>query len=124
MDSGASKHVAGTSNEFESYTQHPPTRKETIQTADGTSQPVKGVGTIQCTPLIKLSSILHVPAFPVNLVSMSALIDDLDCRIIVDRKICIIQERRTGRKLGTATRHNRLWYMDHEDTNTATSILM
>ena len=45
---------------------------------------------------------------------MSALIDDLDCRIIVDRKICIIQERRTGRKLGTGTRRNGLWYMDHE----------
>lgn len=29
--SGASKHVAGTSNEFELYTQYPPTLKETIK---------------------------------------------------------------------------------------------
>ena len=52
LDSGASKHVAGTSMEFESYIPYPPTCKETIQTADGTSQPIKGIGTIQCTPLL------------------------------------------------------------------------
>jgi hypothetical protein len=37
LDSGASKHVTGATCEFESYMQYPPTRKETIQTADGTS---------------------------------------------------------------------------------------
>ena len=46
LDSGASRHVAGTLKEFDSYTQYPPTHKETIQTADGTSQPIKGVGTV------------------------------------------------------------------------------
>uniref|UniRef100_A0A453P4T4 Uncharacterized protein n=1 Tax=Aegilops tauschii subsp. strangulata TaxID=200361 RepID=A0A453P4T4_AEGTS len=35
----------------------------------------KGIGTVQCTPAIKLSSVLHVPAFLVNMLSMSALID-------------------------------------------------
>jgi hypothetical protein len=68
---------------------------------------------VQCTP-IKLSSVLHVPAFPVNLVSLSALVDQLDCRIIIDKRNCVIQERRTGRNLGTATRCSGLWYMDRE----------
>jgi hypothetical protein len=63
-----------------------------MQTVDGTPQPIKGVGTVQCTP-IKLSSVLHVPAFPVNLVSLSALVDQLDCRIIIDKRNCVIQER-------------------------------
>lgn len=36
LDSEASKHVTGTSNEFVSHTKYPPTRKETLQTADGT----------------------------------------------------------------------------------------
>jgi len=84
LDSGASRHVTGTSSEFVSYTQYPPTSKETIQTADGTPQSIRGVGTVQCTPSIKLSSVLHVPTFPVNLVSLSALIDQLDCRITLD----------------------------------------
>lgn len=53
-------------HEFGPYTQYPPTSKETIQTADGTAQPVRGVGTVQCTASNKLSSVLHVPAFPIN----------------------------------------------------------
>jgi hypothetical protein len=124
LDSGASKHVTGASCEFESYMQYPPTRKETIQTADGTSQSIKGIGTVQCTPSIKLSSVLHVPAFPVNLVSLSALVDQLDCRVILDRENCLIQERRTGRNLGSATRRSGLWYMDREGTNDASCTVL
>ena len=70
---------------FESYTKHPPTHKGTIQTADGTKQPIVGVGTVKCTPNISLSSVLHVPAFPVNLASLSALIDQIDCSLIFDK---------------------------------------
>ena len=117
LDSGASRHVTGTSSEFMSYTLYPPTHNETIQTADGTPQPIKGVGTVQCTPSILLSSVLHVPAFPVNLVSLSALVDQLDCRVILDRENCMIQERQTGRRLGSATRRSGLWYMDREETS-------
>ncbi|KAJ1272565.1 hypothetical protein BS78_06G212200, partial [Paspalum vaginatum] len=119
LDSGASKHVTGALCEFESYMQYPHKHKETIQTADGTSQSIKGIGTVQCTPSIKLSSVLHVPAFPASLISLSALVDQLDCRVILDRENCLIQERQTGKSLGTATRHSGLWYMDREGTNDA-----
>jgi hypothetical protein len=64
LDSGASKHVTGAPSEIVFYTPHPSTYKETIQTADGTCQPIKGFGTVQCTPSITLSSVLHVPSFP------------------------------------------------------------
>jgi hypothetical protein len=105
LDSGASAHVTGRWSEFASYAPNPPMHKETIQTADGTYQPVKGVGTVKCTPSITLSSVLYAPSFPVSLVSMSALVDDIDCRIIADRYNCIIEERTTGRRLGVGVRH-------------------
>ena len=70
---------------FEYYSKHPPTHKGTIQTTDGTKQLVVGIGTVKCTPNISLSSILHVPAFPVNLVSLSAPIDQIDCRVTLDK---------------------------------------
>lgn len=60
-----------------------------------------------------------MPAFPVNLVSLSALVDHLDSWVILDRDNCLIQERRIGRSLGTATRRSGLWYMDHAGTNDA-----
>ena len=113
LDSGASKHVTGNLKEFEQYSQYPPTNKETIQTADGSAQPIMGIGTVQCTPTINLSSVLYVPAFPVNLVSFSALIDQINCRIIVDKEMCVIQERLTSKKIGTGTRRKGgLWYMN------------
>ena len=47
-----------------------------------------------------------------NLVSLSALVDQIDCRIILDKVVLLIQERLTGRSLGTGTRRRGLWYMD------------
>jgi len=41
----------------------------------------------------------------------------LDCRVILDRENCMIQERQTGRRLGSATRRSGLWYMDREETS-------
>jgi hypothetical protein len=99
LDAGTSKHVTGSLKEFEQYSQYPSTNKETIQTADGTSRPIMGVGKVQCTPSISLSSVVYVPAFHVNLVSFSALIDQIDCRIIVDIEMCVIQERLTSKKI-------------------------
>ena len=116
LDSGASKHVTG---EFASYTPYPHSFKETIQTADGTSQPIRGVGTVKCTPAITLSSVLYVPSFPVNLVSISSLVDQMDCRVSLDHENYLIQERKTGKRLGTRVQHNGLWYLDRRKTDEA-----
>jgi hypothetical protein len=70
---GASKHVTGSFNSFASY--NPYTHLETIQTADRTSQPIRGLGLVGCTPHLTLPSVLHVPSFPVNLLSISSIID-------------------------------------------------
>jgi hypothetical protein len=109
-------------SEFASYATHPPMYKETIQTADETYQPVKGVGvidTVKFTPSITLSSVLYAPSFPVSLVSLSALVDDIDCRVIVERYNCIIEETTTGRKLGVDVRHKGLRYLDIHETDDA-----
>lgn len=49
LDSGASRHVTVASSEFASYSAYPSTHSETIQTADGTCQPIKGVGSVKCS---------------------------------------------------------------------------
>jgi hypothetical protein len=63
LDSGASKHVAGSIGEFESYRAVTPMHQEKIQIADGATNPIKGIRVVQCTRNIKVSSVLHVPAF-------------------------------------------------------------
>jgi hypothetical protein len=89
IDSGASKHVTETSNEFVEY--HPSKHlcPETVQTADGTSQTISGTGLVRCSPSITLSSVLHVPSFLVNLFSISSLVDQLNCIILFDKNMCL-----------------------------------
>lgn len=98
LDSGASRHVTGASSELASYVPFPPTCKETIQTADRTVQPIHGIGTVNCTPSITLSSVLYVPSFPVNLVSLSSLMDHMDCHVTLDRENCLIEDRKIGKE--------------------------
>jgi hypothetical protein len=64
--------------EFDFYSQYPPTHRGTTQTADGTSQHIKRVGTLQWTPNIKLSSDCMFLLF----LSLSALIDQQACHIM------------------------------------------
>ena len=71
VDSGASRHVTGTASEFSSYTHL--AVPESIQTADGTAQPVVGKSTVRCTVSMTLSNVLHAH-FPVNLLSISVII--------------------------------------------------
>jgi hypothetical protein len=75
IDSGASRHVTGTSSEFVEYYLSKHVSSETVQTADETSQPISGIGLVRCSSSITLSSVLHVPSFPVNLLSVSSLVD-------------------------------------------------
>lgn len=111
---GASKHVTGSFNSFASY--NPYTHLETIQTADGTSQPIRGVELVRFTPHLTLPFVLHVPAFPVNLLSVGFIVDQFNCTILFDEHSCIFQEKRTGKRIETRVRRNGLWYISQEDT--------
>jgi hypothetical protein len=101
VDSDASRHVTGAAREFSSYTHL--AVPESIQTVDGTAQPVISKGTVQCTNTLTLSNILHAPSFSVNLLSISVIISQLKCIILFDIPKVIFQEKETGKRLGTDT---------------------
>ena len=46
------------------------------------------------------------------MLSLSALVDQIDCRVSFDREHYIIQERRTGKEIGIGVRRGGLWYLD------------
>jgi hypothetical protein len=52
------------------------------------------------------------------------LVDQLDCQIFLDRENCIIQERNTGKRLGTGVHHNGLWYLDRRRTDEAVCLAL
>ena len=117
VDSGASRHVTGTVGEFSSYTRL--AVPESVQIADGSAQAVVGKGTVRCTDSVTLTNVLHAPSFPVNLVSISAIIREQKCIVIFDIPRMVFQEKGTGRVLGTGTWRDGLWYMDRDGMDTA-----
>jgi len=117
VDSGATRHVTGAAREFSSYTHL--AVPDSIQTADGTVQPVVGKGTVRCTDSVTLTNVLHAPSFPVNLVSISAIIREQKCTVTFDIPKMVFQEKGTGRILGTGTWRDGLWYMDRKGMDTA-----
>ena len=60
------------------------------------------MGIVKCILSITLSSILYVPSFPINLVSISALVDQMDCRVTLNRENYLIEDQKTGRTIGVA----------------------
>jgi hypothetical protein len=71
---------------FKSY--KPLSDKEKVQTTDGIFCSIAGIGNVTCTPNIQLSSMLHVPNFTNNLVSVNQLVDDELHGIIVSLECC------------------------------------
>jgi len=110
VDSGATNHMTGVSNLFTSYI--PCSGKDKVRVADGSMVPITGRGSIRCTKTLSLSPVLHVPDFPINLLSVSSITKSLNCRSWFDPFHCAFQELGTGRILGTGTVHNGLYYLD------------
>jgi hypothetical protein len=121
VDSGASRHMTGAAGEFCSYSRL--AVSESIQTTDGTAQPVVGKGTVKCTNTLTLFNVLHA-LFPMNLLSISAIVSQLKCVVLFDIPKVIFQKKRTDRLLSTDTWHNGLWYMDKEGTDSTLSSIV
>jgi hypothetical protein len=47
----------------------------------------------------------------------------MDCRVTLDRENCLIEDRKTGRMLGSGIRRNGLWFLDRRiDNSTCTAL--
>jgi hypothetical protein len=95
---------------FSSYV--PKKREQSVKFADGSSQIILGSGTVSCKTKIFLSSVLHVPSFPTDLLSISCITKELNCAAIFFPSWCTFQELGTERRLGTGRMHDGLYYLD------------
>ena len=90
IDSRATDHMIGNSSLFTTFQLHPST--STITLADGSKSCVLRSGTINATPLIPLTSILSLPHFSFDLISMSKLTRTLNCCISFFPGYCQFQD--------------------------------
>eukprot|EP00252_Welwitschia_mirabilis_P002409 TRINITY_DN1235_c0_g1_i6.p1 TRINITY_DN1235_c0_g1~~TRINITY_DN1235_c0_g1_i6.p1 ORF type:complete len:1428 (+),score=264.56 TRINITY_DN1235_c0_g1_i6:585-4868(+) len=110
IDSGANRHMTGSSKEFATYSSGK--KGDNVRIADGSFTPVSGTGSVSCTPNINLSSVLHVPHFSVNLLSVSSITKELQCKIEFFPDHCVFQDLQTGKRIGTGRLQNGLYVLD------------
>ena len=98
LDTGASNHISGNKDLFSSVTF--PSPLPTITLANGSQTIVKGIGSVCSLPSLPLTSVLYVPNFPFNLISISKLTCDFHCVLTFSHNFVTLQDRRTGKTIG------------------------
>jgi len=108
VDSGATHHMTGNQNLLFNlkHVSHPP-----VRIADGSSCPVKGIGSISNSENLPLSSVLLVPKFPDNLCSVSQLTKQNKCYAKFYPSHCVFKELGTKRVIGTGFELGGLYRM-------------
>ena len=70
-----------------------------------------------------LSSVLHVPSFPLNLLSISCITNELNCAAIFYPTWCLFMELGTWKILGTGIMRGGLYYLDDDMAHMAAAVL-
>jgi len=107
LDSGASNHMTGNLNfmcdlhEIQAF----PVGMPNGQNANATKE-----GLVLFDGGFKLSNVLYVPNLQCNLISLSQLMDDLDCIVHFVDKLCVLQDRISRTLIGAGERRDGLYY--------------
>jgi hypothetical protein len=107
VDSGASKHMTLFPMMFKTY--KPLSGRDKVQTVDGSLCSIAGVGDVTCISELQLSSVLYFPNFINNLLSVSQLVDDLNCVVFLSPTHVVLQELKIGRVIGIGKRSESVY---------------
>ena len=110
IDSGAINHMTGNSSLFTTFQSHPST--STVTLANGSKSCILGLGTIHPTSLITLTSVLSLPQFSFNLISVSKLTRTLNCNISFFPDHYLIQDLSTKRIIGQGCESRGLYILE------------
>ncbi|KAI4334754.1 hypothetical protein L6164_013466 [Bauhinia variegata] len=117
VDSRASDHMTSDSKKFSTYI--PSAGNEKINTANGSSSPIAGKGSVHLSPNLQLNSVLHVPYLACNLLSISKLTKQANCWAHFCSTHCIFQDLYSGKMIGSAKEQDGLYYLDDTTTSHA-----
>jgi hypothetical protein len=106
IDTGATHHI--TSN-FKNFTSVSTVSPITMRLPNGQTINTTISGTVQLSDLIILKDVYYIPAFNVNLISVTKLIDSSNCHLNFTNVGCFILQNSPKRMIGTADRHGDLY---------------
>jgi hypothetical protein len=107
LDSGANDHMTGEPSLFSSPL-IPIT--QSVCLADSSTSHISHKGDVFLSSDILLSSVLHVPNFAFNLLSVSRLAKSLNCAVIFLPYHCLLQDLNSKKIFGRGYERNGLYY--------------
>jgi transposase InsO family protein len=111
IDSGATDHMTFDSRQVSPLKS---LSQKFISTANGSSAPVIGEGSLSLNKTLNLDSVLVVPSLDYNLLSVSQITTTLSCVVIFWPDYCVFKDIRTRRTIGYGTKRGKLYYLDLE----------
>jgi hypothetical protein len=108
LDSGASHHICASLHWFHSYSEINPM---VIKLPNGNHVTTKFAGTIIFSPLFRLTGVLFVPNFNINLIFVSLLCHNALCSVHFIDTTCLIQEHKSMKMIGLAEKKDGLYYL-------------
>ena len=101
--------MTGNRQLLSNFSTHTPSSHVTI--ADGTTTRVLGSGTANPTPTISLSSVLYLPNFQFNLLSVSKITRGSNCSVSFFPNYCYFQDLVTKKIIGKGWEYDGLYIL-------------
>jgi hypothetical protein len=108
IDSGASHHICASLHWFHSYSEINPM---VIKLPNGDHVTTKYAGTLIFSSLFRLTSVLFLPNFNINLIYVSLLCHNALCYVHFTDTNCLIQEQKSLKMIGLAEKKDGLYYL-------------
>ena len=86
--------------------------QNSVSTANGTSIPIIGEGSLSLTNTLNLDYVLVVPSLNYNLLSVFQITTALFCVVIFWPEFCVFKDIRTMQTIGCGVRRGKLYYLD------------
>ena len=109
IDSGATDHMTFDSRQVSPLKS---SSKNSVSTANGTSIPIIGEGSLSLTNTLNLDFVLVVPSLNYNLLLVSQITTALFCVVIFWPKFCVFKDIRTRKTISCGVRRGKLYYLD------------
>ena len=117
LNARAYDHISGNKDFFSSLTF--PSPLPTITLANGSQTIAKGIGSACPLPSLPLTSVLYVPDFPFNLISISKFIRGLHCVLTFSHNSVTLQDQSTGKTISIGHESQGLFHLSSPLCSTA-----
>ena len=109
IDTGASDHMTWDSSQLKFVL---PSSQSVISTANGSTSPITGEGSVILYNALTLDIVLVVPSLEYNLLSVSQITSTLACTVTFWPSFCLFQDIITRKILGYGVRRGKLYYLE------------